>query len=219
MAESPSATRQHILRLLAMTRIVRPRLGLLLGMASGLAAIAVAIALALLQYNSGPRFVRNLPPWGDLPLTEAVARAAHDSWAARVPTEKDRSTLPTYIIEAPDILLIEAVKTVPKSPYHIEPGDALEVEIADPHLQGEFIVDADGELSLGPDYALLKVAGLTLAEARDALEQHLAKTVPDPRFSLTLSFTPIQQQIADEHLVGPDGTVNWEPMARSTWPA
>ena len=37
-------------------------------------------------------------------------------WVASVPTEKDKSTLPTYIIEPPDILLIDAVKLVPKSP-------------------------------------------------------------------------------------------------------
>jgi polysaccharide export outer membrane protein len=207
MAESRSATRDRILRLLSMTRAVRPRLGLLVGAGSVVAAVAVAITLALLQYHSDPRLVRNMPPWGDLPLAEAIARAAHNPWLARVPTEKDKSILPTYVIETPDILMIKAVRTVPKAPYAIEPGDALEVEIAEPHLQGEFIVDADGYLSLGPDYALLKVAGLTLADARDALGQHLAKTVPDARFSLTLSFAPIQRQIGGEHLVGPDGTI------------
>ena len=31
-------------------------------------------------------------------------------WVASVPTEKDKSTLPTYIIEPPDILLIDAVE-------------------------------------------------------------------------------------------------------------
>ena len=36
----------------------------------------------------------------------------------------------------------------------------------------------------------------------------LSKTVRDPKFTLTLSFAPIQRQIEGEHLVWPDGTVN-----------
>ena len=32
------------------------------------------------------------------------------------PTEKDKTSLPTYVIEPPDTLLIDAVKLVPKPP-------------------------------------------------------------------------------------------------------
>jgi polysaccharide biosynthesis/export protein len=220
MAENRAAVRQRILRLLAMTRAGRPRLGLLLCAAGGLASVAVAVVLALLQYNSGPRPIGDLPPWGDMPVADAIAQGkrdwaqANDRWptgAHQVPTEKDKSTLPTYIINPPDILMIDAIKPVPKSPYQIERGDRLDVEIrrADGgSLNGQFVVDLEGQLSLGAAYGSIQVAGLTLPEARDALKQHLAKTMSESQILLTLSFEPIARQISGEHLVSPDGTIN-----------
>jgi len=43
------------------------------------------------------------------------------------PRELSKVLLPAYTIEAPDILLIEAVKVVPKDPYSIEPLDLLQI--------------------------------------------------------------------------------------------
>src|SRR5271163_2751776 len=43
------------------------------------------------------------------------------------PTEMLKTSLPTYVIEPPDTLLIDAVKLVPKPPYKIEPLDVLQV--------------------------------------------------------------------------------------------
>ena len=43
------------------------------------------------------------------------------------PRELTKISLPTYVIEPPDVLLIDAVKVVPKPPYHIEPLDTLEI--------------------------------------------------------------------------------------------
>ena len=120
MAESPSATRQRILRLLAMTRTVRPRLGLALGAAGGFCRRPGS--------RLGPVAIQIWPAVGS--QRSALGRSAAGRSrcpggtrsVASMPTEKDKSTLPTYVIEPPDILLFEAVKTVPKSPYHIEPG-------------------------------------------------------------------------------------------------
>src|SRR5439155_14223725 len=38
-----------------------------------------------------------------------------------LPRELDKVSLPAYRIEPPDVLLIEAVKAVPKPPYKVEP--------------------------------------------------------------------------------------------------
>ena len=46
-----------------------------------------------------------------------------------VPTEKDKSTLPTYVIEPPDILFIEALRVVPKPPYHIQATDVVSIDM------------------------------------------------------------------------------------------
>ena len=76
-----------------------------------------------------------------------------------VPTEKDRSTLPTYTVEAPDILYIEAVRVVPKPPYHIQAGDQLAINVEgtppdSPIASQGFFVDPGGAVS--PDPAMAK---------------------------------------------------------------
>ena len=52
-----------------------------------------------------------------------------------VPTEKDKSSLPPYTVEPPDILFIEAMRVVPKPPYHIQASDVLQI-IAEPPEAG-----------------------------------------------------------------------------------
>src|SRR5689334_13383032 len=46
-----------------------------------------------------------------------------------VPGEKNMVSLPTYTVEPPDILLIDAVRIVPKAPFHIQPFDVMSVEV------------------------------------------------------------------------------------------
>ncbi len=133
-------------------------------------------------------------------------------WVASVPTEKDKSTLPTYTIEPPDILMIDAVKLVPKSPYHVEPLDVLQILVANPlidqPISGPYPIDPSGAIDLGPAYGKVLVSGQTSDEARDTIEKHLKSILRDPQVSVSLSQTSGQQQIADQHLVGPDGMVN-----------
>ena len=129
-----------------------------------------------------------------------------------MPTEKDKSTLPTYIIEPPDILLIDAVKLVPKAPYHIEPLDVLQIQVANPLIDqpiaGPYPVDPGGAVDLGPAYGKVLVEGQTVDEAQHTIETHLKSILRDPQVSVSLAQSSGQQQIAGEHLVGPDGTVN-----------
>ena len=128
------------------------------------------------------------------------------------PRELTKISLPTYVIEPPDVLLIDAVKVVPKPPYHIEPLDTLEIfvlgTLPDQSIAGPFPVEADGTIMLGPAYGAIKVSGLTLAEARDAVRTQLEGVLTAPEVSVSLSESAGQQQIEGEHLVGPDGTVN-----------
>ena len=49
---------------------------------------------------------------------------------APAPVEERLVSLPTYIIEPPDILEINAIKVVPKSPYKIEALDYLAINVA-----------------------------------------------------------------------------------------
>jgi polysaccharide biosynthesis/export protein len=126
--------------------------------------------------------------------------------------ELDKVSLPDYVIEPPDVLTIEALRVVPKSPYRIRPLDALQIEVegtpVDQPIRGFFIVEPGGFVNLGPGYGKVKVSDRSLDEARDAVEQHLARTLRAPQVSLTLAEAAGVQSITGQHTVGPDGTIN-----------
>jgi polysaccharide export outer membrane protein len=129
-----------------------------------------------------------------------------------VPQELQKITLPPYVLAPPDILLIDAVKLVPKAPYRIEPLDVLLINVEgtlqDQPIQTQFGVDPGGMVHLGPSYGSVKVGGLSLAEARAAIDRHLRSTLREPQVSVSLAQIAGMQQIVGEHLIGPDGTVN-----------
>ena len=129
-----------------------------------------------------------------------------------VPTEKDKSSLPAYTVEPPDILLIDVLKVLPKPPYHIEATDVLSVEVegtsdAAP-ISGRFVVDSSGQIDLGPRYHKVHVVGLTIDEATAAIRTFLLEIWRNPEVSLSLFQSAGLQPINGEHLVSPDGTVN-----------
>jgi polysaccharide biosynthesis/export protein len=136
------------------------------------------------------------------------------------PTEVKMAPLPPYEIESPDILLISDVQLVPKEPYTIQPLDILQVE-ADPNstkfdnqIRGLYLVEPAGMLNLGAAYGKIKVAGLSLSEARAAVLKQLRKTLKDPKVTMTLNESGGKQQVSGEHLVGPDGTINLGPYGQ-----
>jgi protein involved in polysaccharide export with SLBB domain len=129
-----------------------------------------------------------------------------------VPRELDKVSLPPYVIEPPDILMINAVKVVPKPPHKIEPFDGLLIRVLgalpDQPIQDAFAVGPEGTVDLGPSYGHVKVVGLTTDEAQSAIQQHLSQVLQAPQVSVSLAFSSGAQQIQGEHLVGPDGRVN-----------
>ncbi len=133
---------------------------------------------------------------------------------APVPKELDKINLPDYRVEPPDILLIEAVRAIPKPPYKAEPLDVLFISLADPlpgqPLTGQIAIETDGTINLGITYGgSVRVVGLTLPEIKDTLEKHLTTNVglKDPRVIVSLSQGRAAQRITGPHLVRPDGTV------------
>jgi len=129
-----------------------------------------------------------------------------------VPTEKDKSTLPEYTVEAPDILVIEAIRLVPKAPYHILATDVLTVDIEGlpegPPQNNRYLVDPNGRIDLGPNYGKVYVGGMTDDEAATAIHDKLAEVVKDPQVSVQLYQSTGLQPITGEHLVAPDGRIN-----------
>lgn len=129
-----------------------------------------------------------------------------------VPRELEKVSLPPYVIEPPDILMINAIKVVPKPPHVIEPFDGLLIRVLgalpDQPIADAFAVDSEGTVDLGPSYGRVKVVGLTINEAQAAIQRHLSQVLESPQVSVSLAFSSGAQQIVGEHLVGPDGRVN-----------
>jgi polysaccharide export outer membrane protein len=121
-----------------------------------------------------------------------------------VPRELRNVYLPPYVIEPPDILLLDTVRVVPKPPYHIEPLDALLIQ-AGPLLpklveeggpiSGIYGVDPEGNVNLGLSYGTIKVAGLTLEEAREKIQKYLLKRSKGVVVNVALSQARGRQQI------------------------
>jgi polysaccharide export outer membrane protein len=129
------------------------------------------------------------------------------------PREKVMVSHPVYRIEPPDLLSIEVEKLVPRPPYRFETYDLLRIEITFagdpfPAVSDYFLVEPEGTLNLGAAYGVLRVAGLTADEARQAITQHLRQTNVEPSVLVQLYRAAGTQQINGVYLVGPDGTIN-----------
>ncbi len=128
-----------------------------------------------------------------------------------MPRELSKVAIPDYIIEPPDVLLIEAVKVVPLPPYRVNTLDVLALEVAgtlpDRPLIGKFEVEPGGTINLGPPYGSVKIVGMTMAEATKAIEEQLRRVVQEPIVTLNIVETVGNQQVSGEHIVGPDGKV------------
>jgi len=129
-----------------------------------------------------------------------------------IPRELDKVTLPRYVVEPPDILLIEGVKLVPKSPHKLETFDVILVRVTgafpDQPIDDAYSIDADGSVNLGPTYGRIKVIELTIEEAEDEIRSQLAQILTDVDVSVSLLQSAGAQQVTGQHLVGPDGRVN-----------
>jgi polysaccharide biosynthesis/export protein len=78
-----------------------------------------------------------------------------------VPQEGAKVSLPPYVVEPPDILLIECTQSLRDQP-----------------IRGQHLVRPDGTIGLGI-YGSVYVAGLTLEQTRDAIAQLLSMRIKD----------------------------------------
>lgn len=129
-----------------------------------------------------------------------------------VPRELEMVSLPSYTVAPPDILFIQAVKVVPKSPHKLEPYDTILVRVAnafsDQPIADAYFIDPEGTVDLGPSYGRVKVVGLSVDEAQAEIRRYLSQLIDQPIVSVSLAAASGAQQISGEHLVGPDGRIN-----------
>ena len=165
---------------------------------------ALAAVFLLLATSGCTAF---LAPRSPFPVTPPEPSAG-----SSVPRELDKVTLPRYVIEPPDILLIEGVKLVPKSPHRIETFDVLLVRVSGAFpeypIDDAYNVDADGSVNLGPRYGRVEVVGLTIQESEDEIRSYLSQILADVEVSVSLVQSAGAQAVTGQHLVGPDGRVN-----------
>jgi polysaccharide export outer membrane protein len=128
-----------------------------------------------------------------------------------MPRELSKVVLPEYVIEPPDILNIEGVHIVPKSPYYLRTLDVLNIDAAgalpDAQITGPYPVGPGGIINLGAPYGTVKVAGMNVEQAHEAVVQHLTEYLRDPKVSVSLAQLAASQSIFGQFLVGPDGTI------------
>jgi polysaccharide export outer membrane protein len=140
------------------------------------------------------------------------------------PKELSKTTLPDYIIEPPDVLVIDALLRAAPT-YRLRPSDAVTViaggDILDAYnFSNQYLIQPDGSILLtapgpdipqGLDLSPIQAAGLTTAELRDQLlarQQAFYRPEINPTVTVSIALIAAEQQIAGEHLVTPDGTVN-----------
>jgi polysaccharide export outer membrane protein len=141
-----------------------------------------------------------------------------------VPKELEKTTLPDYIIEPPDVLAIDAVLRAAPS-YRLRPLDAVSIfaggDIMEEfNFSGNYVIQPNGTIQLltpgkNPlgelDLTPIKAAGLTTSELEQVLlarQKAFYKPEVNPSISVTIAQLAAQQQITGEHLVSPDGSVN-----------
>jgi polysaccharide export outer membrane protein len=128
-----------------------------------------------------------------------------------VPRELSKVSHPPYVLEPPDIVLIDAVRLIPKGPYKLEPLDALFIQVTNTlkePIAGVYAIDPDGSVNLGFSYGVVQIAGLSVPEAKKAIEDHLKQILTNPGVVISLAQSRGLQLIRGDHLVRPDGTVS-----------
>lgn len=128
-----------------------------------------------------------------------------------MPRELTKVVMPKYVIEPPDILVIEGLHIVPRAPYYLKSMDVLSVQVAgtlpDAPIAGAYPVEPGGVINLGPPYGSVKVSGKTVAQVEVVITEHLKGYLRDASVSISLIQLSSSQQIVGQFLVAPDGTV------------
>jgi len=83
-----------------------------------------------------------------------------------IPREFQKVNMPDYVLEPPDLVLVEVLEALPGRP-----------------ISGERLVRPDGKVSLG-FYGDVYVAGLTMAEVKEKIILHLRKFLTDEALGL-----------------------------------
>jgi len=129
-----------------------------------------------------------------------------------LPTELQRSLHAPHRVAPPDILILEALRLVPRGPYRLAPMEVLQIEVPDAlprqEIKGLYMISPEGNITLGHTYGSVRVGGLTVEGATLAIRQHLAPIIKNASVNVVLVQMRGMQNVKGEHLVRPDGTIS-----------
>lgn len=94
------------------------------------------------------------------------AHVGKDVPVKNAPKERKLVTSPKYVIQPPDIILVEMPRSLPEHP-----------------IAGERLVKADGTIGLGR-YGDVRVAGLTVEQAKEAIQKQLSTIIREPQVNV-----------------------------------
>jgi len=137
-----------------------------------------------------------------------------------IPKEVAKTSLPMYYLEPPDVITVEAIQLVPKAPYILRVFDEISLDVIgtpdEEPIVGEFTIEPGGLIQLGGAYGSVKIDGVSLEDAERLIKRHLVQSPENPRGRLDARNTVVSarltrmseiQQIADNHLISPDGYI------------
>ena len=122
--------------------------------------------------------------WGGLLLCAGCETLDHCHAPPNPLHELSTSSLPPYVIEPPDVLLVDAIRLVPKPPYKVAPLDVLGIQVTNTlpiaPIAGLYSVNTDGTVTLGFAYGSVPVEGKTLPEVKAIIEELLKDKLRPP---------------------------------------
>ena len=98
---------------------------------------------------------------------------------SNIPRELSKSSMPDYVVEPPDIIVVEVLEALPGRP-----------------ITGERLVRPDGKISLG-FYGEIYVAGLTTSEIKEKVILHLREYISDETLGLAV-FDPKKNDFTEK---------------------
>jgi polysaccharide export outer membrane protein len=133
----------------------------------------------------------------------------------------------SYFIAPPDILNVQVVNYIPKSPCLLKVFDIISIDATgvspDFPISGAFCIEPGGVVQLGFEYGSVKIEGLSVEQAKEAISKHLTnfwekRTVYPVDPDLVVKPAPVgvtvrlarmgeMQQVNGQHAVGPDGYI------------
>ncbi len=236
MADSADAARARIVRLLSMQAPQTPRVGTRGKFALGALASCLVATTGLAQPGGEPDPTATDPAVAESPdnPTSRVPTASGDSDAAYLNLLPPQGTSQTvastegavappasnndeqappgdYRIGLGDTLLLNFGRLVAGPSLPIRPGDILKITasdaLPDQPIRGEYFVDGDGTVVLGPAYGHAKVGGLLREDAERALVRHLELILRAPSVLIEVQPDPALQ-LDGPRLVLPDGRIS-----------